>query len=153
MPGGISRATAALIGSMTASAVAAKDATWHLSAQTYSLHESTSDIELHNTTPGLGLMRRQDRWLAGAGLFRNSIGRWAGYGYAGYQWPVGRVFAGAIAGATHHYNFNDGGIVPLGAVVVTIPLAERWAVDLVAIPRIPNYTYATLHASLSWRFK
>ncbi|MEY4938307.1 MAG: hypothetical protein RIQ93_42 [Verrucomicrobiota bacterium] len=132
---------------------AANGATWHLTAQTYSLHEHTSEIDLHNTTPGLGVTRRQDRWLTGVGVFRNSVGRWAGYGYGGYQWPIGRIRAGAIAGATHHYNFNHGAIVPLGAAVITIPFAERWAVDLVAIPRLPGYTYATLHVSLSWRFR
>jgi hypothetical protein len=131
----------------------AGDPTWHLSVQTYSLHEHTSEIELHNTTPGLGLLRRQDGWLAGAGVFRNSVGRWAGYGYGGYQWPVGPVLIGGIAGATHHYNFNNGGIVPLGAAVVTVPVSKTVALDFVAIPRVTNYTYATLNASVSWRFK
>jgi hypothetical protein len=136
-----------------AGTVRASDPTWHLSVQTYSLHEHTSEIELHNTTPGLGLLRRQDGWLAGAGVFRNSVGRWAGYGYGGYQWPVGPVLVGAIAGATHHYNFNNGGIVPLGAAVVTVPVSKAVALDFVAIPRVTNYTYATLNASVSWRFK
>jgi hypothetical protein len=131
----------------------ANDPTWHLVVQTYSFHEHTTETELHNTTPGLGLLRRQDGWLAGAGVFRNSIGRWAGYGYGGYQWPVGPVLLGGIAGATHHYFFNDGGIVPLAAGLVTVPVSKTIAIDFVAIPRITNYTYATLNVSLSWRFK
>jgi hypothetical protein len=127
--------------------------TWHLSLQAYSFHEHTSEIELHNTTPGIGLLRRQDRWLAGAGVFRNSVGRWAGYGYGGYQWPVGPVLAGGIAGVTHHYNFNNGGLVPLAAGVVTVPLnkARTVALDFVAIPRVTNYTYATLNVSVAFR--
>jgi hypothetical protein len=131
----------------------ANDPTWHLSLQTYSFHEHTDEIELHNTTPGVGLLRRQDGWLLGAGVFRNSVGRWAGYGYGGYQWPVGRIRIGGIAGATHHYNFNNGGIVPLAAAVITVPLSQRLALDFVAIPRVRNYTYATLNVSLSWQFK
>lgn len=135
------------------SAGSAADASWWLDVQTYSFHEHTSEVDLHNTTPGIGVLRRQDGWLAGAGVFRNSLGRWAGYGYGGYQWPVGPLRLGGIAGATHHYNANHGGIVPLAAGVVTIPLSDRWAIDLVAIPRVANYTYATLNVSIAWRFK
>jgi hypothetical protein len=136
----------------------AADPTWHLNVQTYSFHEHTTETYLHNTTPGLGLIRRQEEWLQGAGIFRNSVGRWAGYGYIGWQASVGKlpggpVRVGGIAGATHHYEFNEGGIVPLGAAVVTVPLTEMVAIDLVAIPRIKNATYATLNLSLSWRFK
>jgi hypothetical protein len=138
---------------LAAPLIHANDPTWHLVVQTYSFHEHTTETDLHNTTPGLGLLRRQDGWLAGAGVFRNSIGRWAGYGYGGYQWPVGPVLLGGIAGATHHYFFNDGGIVPLAAGLVTVPVSKTVAIDFVAIPRITNYTYATLNVSLSWRFK
>jgi len=136
----------------------AADPTWHLNVQAYSFHEHTTQDYLWNTTPGLGLIRRQNNWLAGAGVFRNSIGRWAGYGYAGWQYPVAEFAAGplrigGIAGATHHYFFNDGGIVPLGAAVVTVPVTKTVAIDLVGIPRIKNATYATLNLSLSWRFR
>jgi hypothetical protein len=132
--------------------------TWHLIAQVYSFHEHTTETDLRNTTPGLGVMRRDENWLLGAGVFRNSIGRWAGYGYGGYQWPVARLPAGpvrlgGIAGITHHYLWNDGGVVPLGAAVATLPLSTNLAVDLVGIPRIRNATYATLNVSLSWRFR
>lgn len=138
---------------LMAAAAPAAEPTWHLNAQVYSFHENTDDVDLHNTTPGLGVMRRQDNWLLGAGVFRNSVGRWAAYGYGGYQWPVGPVRVGGIAGATHRYNYNDGGIVPLAAGVVTIPLRERWSLDLVAIPRVRDYSYATLNVSVSWRFR
>jgi hypothetical protein len=132
--------------------------TWHLNVQAYSFHEHTTETYLYNTTPGVGLIRRQDNWLAGAGVFRNSIGRWAGYGYVGWQAPLwatraGPVRLGGIGGVTHHYHFNDGGIVPLGAAVVTVPITDTVALDLVGIPRIKNATYATLNLSLSWRFR
>lgn len=132
--------------------------TWHVNVQTYSLHEHTTETDLHNTTPGLGLIRRQNDWLAGVGVFRNSIGRWAGYGYLGWQYPFGETRAGpfrlgVIAGLTHNYLWNDGGIVPLGAAVLTVPVTPGVAVDLVGIPRIRNATYATLNLSLSWRFR
>lgn len=134
------------------------DPTWHVNVQTYSFHEHTSETYLHNTTPGVGVIRRHDNWLEGGGVFRNSIGRWAGYGYIGWQkplWqmPAGPVRAGAIGGLTHHYNFNEGGIVPLAAAVVTVPVAKTVAIDLIGIPRIKNATYATLNVSLSWQFR
>ena len=141
-----------------AGAARATEPTWHLNLQAYSFHEHTTQDYLWNTTPGAGLIRRQENWLLGAGVFRNSIGRWAGYGYGGYQFPLfatraGPVRLGGIAGATHHYFFNDGGIVPLGAAVLTVPVTKTIAFDLVGIPRIKNATYATLNLSVSWRFK
>lgn len=132
----------------------AADATWHLTAQVYSLHEHTTQADLTNDTPGLGIMRRSpENHLFGAGIFRNSIGRTAGYAYVGKQWRFRRVLAGGIAGVTHRYNFNNGGPVPLGAAVVTVPLTDSLALDLVGIPRIANYTYTTLNFSISWRFR
>jgi len=138
--------------------VRAADPTWHLNVQAYSFHEHTTQDYLWNTTPGVGPIRRQDNWLLGAGIFRNSIGRWAGYGYGGWQYPVfqfanGPLRVGGIAGVTHHYHFNDGGIVPLAAAVVTVPITKSIALDLVGIPRIKNATYATLNLSVSWRFR
>lgn len=153
------RATLLFLGLLGATAsLRANDASWHLNVQAYSFHEHTTETDLHNTTPGLGVIRREGNWLAGAGVFRNSIGRWAGYGYGGYQVPIGNLPAGpirigGIAGATHHYYWNDGGIVPLGAAVVTVPVARRLALDLVGIPRIKNATYATLNVSVSWQFR
>lgn len=135
-------------------ALGAAEPTWHLTAQVYSVHEHTTHDDLTNDTPGLGVMRRSPtNYLLGAGIFRNSIGRTAGYAYGGKQWRLGRVLAGGIAGVTHRYRFNNGGVVPLGAAVVTVPLTESIAIDLVGIPRIANYTYATLNFSLSWRFR
>lgn len=127
--------------------------TWHLTAQVYSFHESTDEIYLHNTTPGLGVVRRNDNWLQGLGGFRNSVGRWAGYGYVGWQKPIGPIRIGGIAGLTHNYNFNNHGIVPLAAGVISVPVTERIAIDLVAIPRIRGATYNTLNVSFSWRFR
>lgn len=143
---------------VAAGAASAAEPTWHLTLQAYSFHEHTTETDLHNTTPGAGVIRRQENWLVGAGIFRNSIGRWAGYGYGGYQFPIARLPAGplrlgGIAGLTHHYLWNDGGIVPLGAAVLTVPLTQRLALDLVGIPRIRNATYATLNVSVSWQFK
>lgn len=138
---------------ISALSVGAAEPTWHLSLQAYSLHEHTTQTKLTNSTPGIGLMYRTDDWFAGAGVFRNSLARTAGYAYVGRQWPVGRVQVGGIAGLTHHYNFNNGGLVPLGAAVVSMPLTKRWALDLVGIPRINHYTYATLNFSLRWQFR
>jgi hypothetical protein len=132
-------------------AVSAAEPTWHLAIQAYSFHEHADGVR--DETPGLGLMRRQGDWLLGSGVFRNSIGRWAGCAYVGWQKPVGRVRAGGIAGVTHHYRWNDGGIVPLAAAVVTVPVTSRWSLDLVGIPPISNVSYATLNISLSWQFR
>ena len=132
--------------------------TWHLNVQAYSFHEHTTQDYLYNTTPGVGLIRREGNWLVGAGVFRNSIGRWAGYGYGGWQYPLAHFAAGplrlgGIAGVTHHYYFNDGGPVPLAAAVLTVPVTKAFALDLVGIPRVRGATYATLNLSVSWRFK
>jgi hypothetical protein len=144
----------ALLAALLVTTVSAAEPTWHLSLQLYSLHEHTSQVDLTNNTPGLGVMRvTDDHWLAGAGIFRNSLARTAGYAYLGKQWPVGKIYLGGIAGLTHHYNFNNGGLVPLGAALVTIPLAERWSLDLIGIPRIGNYTYTTLHFAVRWQFR
>ena len=132
----------------------AAEPTWHLSLQLYSLHEHTTQNDLTNNTPGLGVMRvTENNWIAGAGIFRNSLARTAGYAYVGKEWPVGRVLVGGIAGVTHHYNFNDGGLVPLGGLLVTVPLADRWALDMIGIPRISGFTYNTLHFAVRWQFK
>lgn len=128
------------------------DPTWHLSLQTYSLHEGNAE-GVHDWTPGLGVMRRQRDWLAGAGVFRNSVGRWAGYGYVGYQYPFRRVRVGGIAGLTHNYNWNDRGIVPLAAAVVTVPVTPRWSVDLIGIPAIRDVSYGAVNLSLTWQFR
>ncbi len=137
-----------------AATATAAEPTWHLSLQLHSLHEQTSETDLTDNTPGLGLMRvTENHWIAGAGIFRNSLARTAGYAYVGKEWPVGKVLVGGIAGVTHHYNFNDGGLVPLGGLLVTVPLADRWALDLIGIPRIGGYTYNTLHFAVRWQFR
>jgi hypothetical protein len=137
-----------------ATTVVAAEPTWHLSLQLHSLHEHTSETDLTNNTPGLGLMRvTENHWIAGAGIFRNSLARTAGYAYVGKEWPVGKILVGGIAGVTHNYNFNDGGLVPLGGLLVTVPLADRWSLDLIGIPRLSGYTYNTLHFAVRWQFK
>lgn len=138
---------------LTARAHAAEPS-WHLSLQLYSLHEHTDEIDLTDHTPGVGVMRvTPGHWLAGAGVFRNSLARTAGYAYVGKQWRFGKIQAGGIAGLTHRYNFNDGGIVPLAAAMVTVPLAERWSLDVLGIPPLDGYTYATVHFAVRWRFR
>ena len=132
----------------------ASDATWHLSLQLRSLHEHTSEIELHDTTPGIGVIRETPgHWLTGAGVFRNSLARTAGYAYVGKQWPIGKIQAGAIAGVTHHYNFNHGGIVPLAAALVSVPMNDRWCIDIIGIPHVTGYTYATLHFAVRCKIR
>jgi hypothetical protein len=144
----------ALLTALLAISASAAEPTWHLSLQLYSLHEHTSAVELTNNTPGIGVMRvTDDNWLAGAGIFRNSLARTAGYAYLGKEWPVGKVLIGGIAGVTHHYNFNNGGLVPLGGLLVTVPLTDSWDLDMIGIPRIGGYTYTTLHFALRWRFR
>lgn len=143
-----------LLACALAASASAAEPTWHLTAQLFSLHEHTSQDDLTNNTPGLGVLRRSpENFMLGAGIFRNSLGRTAGYAYVGKQWPLRRLLVGGIAGVTHHYNFNHGGLVPLGAAVVTVPLGDSLALDLVGIPRLAHYTYATLNISVSWRFR
>ena len=60
---------------------------------------------------------------------------------------------GGIAGLTHNYNWNDRGVVPLAAAVVTVPVTTRLSVDLIGIPAISNVSYGALNLSFSWRFR
>jgi hypothetical protein len=136
----------------TAQQVRSTEPSWHLTLQAWSFHERGA-VGVRDDTFGLGVMRRQNDWLAGAGGFRNSVGRWAGYGYVGYQYPFRRVRVGAIGGLTHNYNWNDRGIVPLAAAVVTVPVTPRLSVDLIGIPRIRDVSYGTVNVSFSWRFR
>ncbi len=126
---------------------------WYVAVQAYSFHEHTTQEDLRNDTPGIGMLRRDGNWLLGAGAFRNSIGNWAGYGYGGYQWPLGAIRVGGIAGATHRYNYNNGGIVPMAAAVVSVPLSDKWEIELIGIPRVKDYTYTTLNVSIAYRFR
>ncbi len=143
-----------LLAALLVATGSAAEPTWHLSLQVRSLHEQTTEADLTDHTPGIGVIRvTEHHWLAGAGIFRNSLARTAGYAYVGKQWPLGKVQVGAIAGLSHNYNFNNGGIVPLGAALLTVPLADRWALDVLGIPRVNRYTYATLHFSVRWRFR
>lgn len=143
-----------LLAALLVTTVSAAEPTWHLSLQLSSLHEHTTEVDLTNNTPGLGVLRvTEDHWLAGAGIFRNSLARLAGYAYIGKQWPMGKIYVGGIAGLTHHYNFNNGGLVPLGAALVSVPLTDRWTLDLIGIPRVSSYTYTTLHVALRWQFR
>ena len=143
-----------LLAILLAASAPAAEPTWHLSVQLHSLHEYTDDLDLNDNTPGLGVMRvTPTHWLAGAGVFRNSVSRTAGYAYVGKEWRIGKIYAGGIAGLTHHYNFNNGNIVPLAAGLVSIPLADRWALDVLGIPRLDGYTYTTIHFALRWQFR
>jgi hypothetical protein len=142
----------ALLFASTLGAAPAADRTWHLVLHVHSLHESTSDPDITDRTPGLGVMRRtSEHWLLGAGVFRNSIGRTSGYLVGGKQWELGPVRAGGLAGLTHNYRGNDGGLVPLAAGLVTVPIGDRLALEFIAIPRVRDYSYATLNLSLSRR--
>ena len=43
----------------------------------------------------------ENHWIAGAGIFRNSLARTAGYAYVGKEWPVGKVLVGGIETGEH----------------------------------------------------
>jgi hypothetical protein len=146
------RALAALLGGLLWGGGAIAAPTWHVVAHLHSIHESTPDPAITDRTPGLGFMgRTPEHWLLGAGVFRNSLGRTAGYAVGGKQWELGPVRAGALAGLTHNYRGNDGGVVPLAAGLVTVPLGERLAAEFILIPRVRDYSYATFHVAASWR--
>jgi hypothetical protein len=149
----MTRALAGLVViSLLSSGAAVAAPTWQVVAHLHSFHESTSDPDITDHTPGLGLMRRTpEHWLLGAGVFRNSLGRASGYAVGGKQWELGPVRAGALAGLTHNYRGNGGGVVPLATGLVTVPLGERLAAEFILIPRVRNYSYATFHIAASWR--
>ena len=129
---------------LLATVAAAAEPTWHLSLQLYSLHEHTTQTDLTNNTPGIGIMRvTEDNWLAGAGVFRNSLARTAGYAYVGKEWAVNRP-------GRHRQQLDAA--LPISTTAALCrsrprwspaPLADRWALDLIGIPRASAATPTT----------
>jgi hypothetical protein len=93
-------------------------------------------------TPGVGALCRRETFLAGAGVYRNSVHRDTGYVAAGWQpWELGAMRIGGIAGIATGYRDYP---VPVAAVFLSV-----WHVHLTLLPKVPGATPATLGVSLT----
>lgn len=120
-------------------------------------------------TPGVGVLCRDEAWLAGASLLRQSLERPALYAFAGYQpLRVGSVRVGAVVGVRTRpvfgvidntnwtwrpetYEGDD--VAPIAAVAVSWRFNLQAEAHLQIIPRIPNVTPATFAGSVSWKWQ
>lgn len=102
------------------------------------------------STPGLGLIARQDQYLAGLGFYKNSIGNRTNYAFIGAQ-PVtiGKVRLGAIAGIADGYKSH---ITPLAAGIATISLGAS-NLNILVIPKVKGLTPTTVGLTISWKIK
>lgn len=106
-----------------------------------------SEQQFRTFTPGLGVLCRKADWLAGAGVYRNSIGTTSKYVMGGYQpLRIGPVAVGAFVGAVDGYRRNHGGFNPMGG------LALSWGhVHVIAWPQVKDYSPAGLAVSFTFR--
>lgn len=96
--------------------------------------------------PGIGVFVREDSFIAGAGVWRNSLKETAPYVFAGWQPAnIGPVKIGGILGATKYKGLPR----PVGGVLFTYQFkGSEW--HFLATPRVKNYAPATIHLSTSF---
>jgi hypothetical protein len=92
--------------------------------------------------PGLGALCRKGDFLAGAGAYRNSLGKSTAYIAGGWQ-PLtyGSVRAGVIVGLATGYRPHP---VPMAAAFVSV-----WHVHFTLIPKVEGKTPATAGISFT----
>ena len=92
--------------------------------------------------PGIGILCRQDQYLVGGGVYRNSIHRDTAYLAAGWQ-PVqfGMLRLGALAGMATGYRDYP---VPVAAGLISIG-----HIHLTLVPKVRDTTPATLAISFT----
>lgn len=108
-----------------------------------------SEVKYHSFTPGIGVLCRADTLLAGAGMYSNSVGDLSKYAIVGWQ-PLryGPWRVGAVAGVVDGYARHQGGYGPMGGLAVSYG-----ALNVIAWPRVKNYTPAGLAISFTFSLK
>jgi hypothetical protein len=96
--------------------------------------------------PGIGLLVRESDFLAGAGVWRNSVKETVPYGFVGYQpLMIGPVRVGGVAGATKYFGKTRG----LAGALFTYTFASKeW--HLLVTPRVKNLAPTTVMLSASF---
>jgi hypothetical protein len=102
-------------------------------------------------TPGIGVLCRQADWLAGAGVFSNSIGQASKYAVAGWQpWRIGPVRVGAYAGVIDGYRYKNSDAFPFAAGLLSLPIGHA-ELHLSLLPQWRDISPATVGLSITWR--
>ncbi len=96
--------------------------------------------------PGLGVLVRESDFLAGVGVWRNSLREVAPYGFAGVQpLRIGSARLGGILGATEYRQK----VRPVAGAVLSWKHGDtEW--HFLATPRVPKIAPATIELSLSF---
>jgi hypothetical protein len=96
--------------------------------------------------PGIGVLARQGEYLGGLGVFRNSLGEAAPYGFVGAQpFNVGPVRVGGLVGATAYRKQPR----PVGGLLLTYPhRGTEW--HLLLSPHVKNFAPTTVALSVSF---
>ena len=104
-----------------------------------------AEAGFNSFTPGLGVLCRKKDYLAGAGVYHNSIRKTSAYAIIGWQpWEVAGVKFGVVVGvATGYYQ----PIMPMAAGAISYR-----GVNLLLIPRVQGVTPATLALSFDLHF-
>ncbi len=98
--------------------------------------------------PGIGLLARERDYLAGAGVWRNSLRETVPYGFVGWQpFAQGNMLLGGILGATSYRDKAQ----PIGGLLGTYKTGDS-AWHLLATPKVKNKSPATLMLSYSKDF-
>jgi hypothetical protein len=96
--------------------------------------------------PGLGVLVREEDFLAGVGVWRNSLREVAPYGFAGWQpLGVGPLRAGGALGAT---KYRQRASLVGGALLTYIHKGREW--HLLLTPKVKNYAPAAVELSVSF---
>lgn len=138
-----------------AKAESVADEAWHLVVHTRSWHASEPEgVDWVEANWGLGIRRQTSaRWSWQAGVFRNSLGKPAGYALLdGTPWNVGPMSLGGSVGwvaggyEVHHF--------PVAGLLARYQ-AGAFSVGLRAFPRppkslIPGYRSALTTVEIGW---
>lgn len=114
-----------------------------------------SQKHLESFTPGVGVFCRSGDgvWSVDVGRIRNSERRWANYVAAGWQpikLPDG-LRLGVFGGTINNYSYKQGAYIPMGGVLLTIPVGPH-ALVIKGIPPVPNMAVTAVIVSLAIKF-
>jgi len=104
-----------------------------------------------DTVPGFAALCEYDRYLAGVGTYKNSIGRVSEYAMVGaYAFQYEKFRVGAIAGVVNGYR-DDNGVSPLGGVITSYKL--NWhgidSLNTLLVPPVQGLTPAFIQFNIT----
>lgn len=96
--------------------------------------------------PGIGVLVRESDFLAGAGVWRNSLKETAPYAFAGYQpLTIKQIRVGGVLGVTKYKDKAQ----PIGGLLLSWQTKTgEW--HMLVTPKVKNYAPTTVMISLSF---